>query len=403
VLVLGLQTFHDMNGRRRRPHERIKRWPSSVAERATRLKGRDRISFEVRSQVFRDMLGEFEVLAESDCETLNAHEAAIFLEHGVRVGDPAFDDGPTVIFTTQPYCGDDRYYLVDIKALNVNTRAVKVLHTSRNLANGGTLGMDGRLYFCFQGAKVADSISDGDGEFHLRAGISSVDPRDWESSWRVEVDAWQNRVFNSPNDVVMTRSGSLFFTDPSYAAAQQYAPPAQLGDWVWRFDPRDKCVSVVADNFSRPNGLALSPDESTLYVTDTGFTVGDGTTDVSKPRSVYAFDLLCEESATGTTRQILANRRLLYVSDSGVPDGLKVDARGFLYAGCADGVHVVDPATGCLLGKILIAGDDGGAANLCFGRGASFASTLFVLAESAIVALHFRNTHGAPVGREAPP
>mmetsp|Transcript_20912 Transcript_20912/g.67370 ORF Transcript_20912/g.67370 Transcript_20912/m.67370 type:complete len:178 (-) Transcript_20912:162-695(-) len=162
--------------------------------------------------------------------------------------------------------------------------------------------------------------------------------------------------------------------------------------------------SVVADNFSRPNGIAFSPDETQLYVTDTGFVVGDGTSDRSKPRSVYAFDVVHETTTKPNvgTKQLLANRRLLYVADQGVPDGIKVDVRGFIYTGCADGVHVVDPKTGCLQGKILIKGNDGGAANLCFGRGPKFERTLFILAEAAIVAVHFQDpdSRGAVFGAE---
>jgi len=181
---------------------------------------------------------KFEVLIEDDCEALNAHEAAIFLEFGCTVGDPSFDGRPTLVYTTQPYLDDDDggAYYVDVRGLLVESqsRALKTLHTSRNLANGGTLGIDGRLYFCFQGAKL------GTKEAHP-AGVSSVDPHNWDD-WRVEVETWQQRPFNSPNDIVQSQTtGSFFFTDPCYAAAQGFAPPALLGDWVWRLDP-DGCA-----------------------------------------------------------------------------------------------------------------------------------------------------------------
>ena len=384
-----------MNGRRLRPHEKIQTWQSGLNGVAKR--GRERVGVETRTEAFERLVWSdpenFEILIEGECEDVNAHEAAIFLADGVQTGDDEFDGRPVLIFTTQPYCSKkDRYYCVDIKGLCLETRRLKVLHTSRNLANGGCLGRDGRLYFCFQGAKVeAKDLSEE--MLHHPAGISSVDPKDWDD-WRIVVDGWgpDGRPFNSPNDVVMSASsGSLFFTDPSYAAQQGYAPPAALGDWVWRYDFSDKSVSVIADNFSRPNGVAFSPDEKTFYVTDTGYVVGDGTVDPSKPRSIYAFDVVTKLSVSSTTKQILTNRCLLYVADNGVPDGIKVDQNGFIYTGCADGVHVIDPNTGCLLGKIIIKGNDGGAANLSFGApGSKYQNTLFILAEAAIIAVHLK-------------
>ena len=394
-----------MNSRRAVPHERVKAL-GSMPE-ASPKSGRDRVGFEFCSDEFKRMIcGEeenldplYEIVVEADCFNLNAHEAAVFLEHGVETGDESFDNRPTLLFTTQPFFEEEEGrggYAVAIKGVTLDTLKTKTLHRSRNLANGGTLGMDGRLYFCFQGAKV-ESESSEIKMFQHPAGVSSVDPKDW-SDWRVEVDGWGPNLvsFNSPNDVVISRkSGSVFFTDPSYAAAQGYGPPAALGDWVWRYDPWDNTVSVVADNFSKPNGLCFSPDESKIYVTDTGYVVGDGTQDRRLPRTIYVFDVEHKK------KQLLTNRRLLYVADSGVPDGIKVDSNGIIYTGCADGVHVVHPDTGALLGKVLIIGNDGGAANLCFGRG-KYSNTLYILAEAAIVALTFQdnNTYGAQVGHE---
>ena len=161
-----------------------------------------------------------------------------------------------------------------------------------------------------------------------------------------------------------------------------------MGNWVWRFDPKTRQCKPVADQFHRPNGLVFSPDETILYVTDTGKLTGSAV-DFLAPRSIYAFDV------KGRT---LSNRRLLYVSDNGIPDGLKVDATGRIYTGCADGVHVISPE-GDLLGKILIQGCDGGVANLCFGHGKQHCSTLFMLAEGAVISIEL-NTIGQPVGVE---
>ena len=76
--------------------------------------------------------------------------------------------------------------------------------------------------------------------------------------------------FNSPNDVVAASDGSIWFTDPSYGHLQGFKPEPMVGDFVYRYDPASEQVTVVADSFDKPNGLAFSPDERVLYVTDSG-------------------------------------------------------------------------------------------------------------------------------------
>ena len=93
---------------------------------------------------------------------------------------------------------------------------------------------------------------------------------------------------------------------------------------MWRHDPATGATAVVADGFARPNGICFSPDESVVYVTDTGHATGDGgdrALDPAGPRSVYAFDVAADGAH-------LERRRLLYVADAGVPDGIKVDRAG---------------------------------------------------------------------------
>lgn len=149
-------------------------------------------------------------------------------------------------------------------------------------------------------------------------------------------------------------------------------------------------MHALDHDFIKPNGCQLSPDERTLYVSDTGYFDGEGGHDESRPRCIYAFDLemvdrgpdspaadeavglgrsgeceFCAREGHGCSLSA-RNRRQIYELDEhdhGIPDGLKCDEEGRLYAGCADGVHVLSPA-GELLGKLLV---DGGVANLCFG------------------------------------
>ena len=95
-----------------------------------------------------------------------------------------------------------------------------------------------------------------------------------------------------PNDVVVKRDGTVWFTDPSYGHLQGFRPAPALGDEVYRFDPASRSVALVADGFDKPNGLAFSPDERTLYVGDSGANHEPGDYDPDRPRHVLAFDVL---------------------------------------------------------------------------------------------------------------
>ena len=100
------------------------------------------------------------------------------------------------------------------------------------------------------------------------------------------LDNFHGRHFNSLNDVVVHTDGSIWFTDPIYGFEQGFRPEPQLRAQVYRFDPVSGDVRVVADGFGRPNGICFSPDEQTLYVTDTDWIHGDGTTDEGRARTM---------------------------------------------------------------------------------------------------------------------
>ena len=134
----------------------------------------------------------------------------------------------------------------------------------------------------------------------------------------------------------------------------------QLGNWFWRFDPATNSTAPVADGFLKPNGVVFSPDFKTAYVSDTGAADGEPGSDPSSERAatgLYAFDVVLDAGGLPT----LCNRRLFGVCASGVPDGLKVDEHGNLYAGVPGGVDVFSPS-GQLLGSIAV----GPVSNLAF-------------------------------------
>ena len=184
---------------------------------------------------------------------------------------------------------------------------------------------------------------------------------------------------NSPNDVVVKSDGSLWFTDPSYGIDSDYegdAAPREIGACrVYRIDAGSGAIAVVASDFVQPNGLAFSPDESLLYIVDTGATHrADG------PHHVRRFKV----GADGT----LAGGEVFATCPVGLYDGLRVDVHGNLWLSAGDGVHCHAP-DGTLLGKILIPET---VANVCFG-GAKL-NRLFICGTTSLYAVYL-NTRGA--------
>ncbi|OMP84410.1 Gluconolactonase [Diplodia seriata] len=225
------------------------------------------------------------------------------------------------------------------------------------MANGGVNYKDGIL-LCSQGSSTQPAAL---------YSMSLTQPH----TFTAVLDSFHGRAFNSLNDVVVHSDGSIWFTDPIYGYEQGYRPRPQLPNQVYRYDPHTSSIRAVADGFGRPNGICFSPDERIVYVTDTDRVHGDGTTDDTRPSSIYAFDV-----AYYSGQPFLTNRRLFAFADAGVPDGIKVDLDGNVFSGCGDGVNVWSPG-GILLGRIKV---DGGVANFCFGR----SGELFLLNEQRL-------------------
>jgi gluconolactonase len=176
----------------------------------------------------------------------------------------------------------------------------------------------------------------------------------------VVVDSFDGKKFNSPNDIVVKRDGTFWFTDPDYGLGKRQREMA--GKFVFRFDPRSKQVTAVATDFDEPNGLCFSPDEKILYVADSG-----------APRHIRALDV----RADGT----LTNSRVFCKIDVGVPDGIRCDKKGRVWSSAGDGVQIFMP-NGTLIGKILLPET---AANLCFGG--NDRPTLFITATTSLYAV----------------
>ena len=152
----------------------------------------------------------------------------------------------------------------------------------------------------------------------------------------IVVDRYQGRRLNSPNDVVVKRDGSIWFTDPPYGIVSDregHRADSELGDcYVFRFDPASGALRIASDFVEEPNGLAFSPDETVLYVSDTSAALR---TDGSGHHHIVAFDVLGGED--------LANPRVFAVVAPGLADGFRVDIHGFVYTSSEDSVQVYHP------------------------------------------------------------
>jgi gluconolactonase len=188
----------------------------------------------------------------------------------------------------------------------------------------------------------------------------------------------EGKRLSSPNDVVVKSDGSIWFTDPSYGIDSDYEGDAAQGEIgaqrVYRIDPGNGAIGVVADDFVQPNGLAFSPDESLLYIVDTGAThQPDG------PHHVRRFSV----NADGT----LGGGAVFAVCPVGLYDGLRVDGHGNLWLSAGDGVHCHAP-DGSLLGKVRIPET---VANLCFGGAKR--NRMFICGTTSLYAVYL-NTRG---------
>ncbi len=261
--------------------------------------------------------------------------------------------------------GDGRYLLWSdipnnrIMRWDEETGAVSVFRKPSNMANGNTRDRQGRLVSCeHRGRRV--TRTEYDGEITVLA------------------DRFDGKQLNSPNDVVVKSDDSIWFTDPAYGIINNYngsVDKKELPMNVYRLDKTGK-LSVVAGDVNRPDGLAFSPDEKTLYIIEDG----------GSPPVIRAYDVVDD----GTR---IANGREFIRMDKGAGDGLRLDVDGNLWCGWQggdglDGVMIFNPA-GQPIGHIDLPER---CANVCFGGYRK--SRLFMVASRSLYAL-WVNTSGA--------
>ena len=311
----------------------------------------------------------------------------VFTAHPVRVVETDAHEGPVYVpcedalyFTTLPRTGvvpASDSPRVAIKRLQLDgdrfplsRERIGVVLPDANVANGMALDLEGRLVVCEQGTRSQ------------HAAVTRVDPA--TGAREIVVDSCRGLRLNSPNDVVVKSDGTIWFTDPSYGHLQGFRPEPEVGDRVYRYDPRDGALSVAADSFDKPNGLAFSPGETVLYVGDSGANHEPGSYDPARPHRVRAFDVVHGRR--------LENERPFCDITPGFPDGIKVDAAGRVFVSSFSGVQVFDPS-GSPVGEIELPG----AVNFTFGG--PDRNVLFITADDAIWAAHVQAT-GPPTPKE---
>lgn len=188
---------------------------------------------------------------------------------------------------------------------------------------------------------------------------------------QIVVDSYQGRRLNSPNDVVVKRDGSIWFTDPPYGIASNHEghqAESELGaNYVFCYDPHSGVLTAVTDFVEEPNGLAFTPDESQLYVSDTSAAMRK---DGSGNHHIVRFDLVNGRS--------LANPVIFAVIEPGLSDGFRLDDRGWVFTSSGDGVQVYHPDGTCLA-KITVPEKVG---NLTFGG--TQRNELFICASTSL-------------------
>jgi gluconolactonase len=193
---------------------------------------------------------------------------------------------------------------------------VSVFRQPAGNTNGHTLDTEGRLVSCEHGNR-------------------RVTRTEHHGAITVLASEYDGKRLNSPNDVVVKRDGSVWFTDPAYGIDSDYegykGPIETGGCHVYRIGT-DGVLTRVADDFNRPNGLAFSPDESLLYISDSE----EGT------MRVFSVD---GDKLTGGD--------LFAEAGHGIFDGFRLDTEGRIWTSAGDGVHVYHP-DGTLLGKLHV-------------------------------------------------
>jgi gluconolactonase len=237
--------------------------------------------------------------------------------------------------------------------------SVSVFETPCGHQNGHTLDHQGRVLACEHGGRCVSRV-------------------EFDGQRRVLVDHFEGKRLNSPNDVVQKSDGSIWFSDPTYGIDSQYeghAAESEIGaSNVYRFEPETGALTAVVTDLLKPNGLAFSPDESLLYVADTG-----ATHVATHPHQIVAYSV-ADDGLTVRRRDVFAT------VEDGLYDGFRVDRDGNVWTSAGSAVLIYAPDR-ALIGRIPLPEI---VSNLCFGGAKR--NRLYITATTSLYAV-FLNAH----------
>lgn len=223
-------------------------------------------------------------------------------------------------------------------------------YSSEPGSNGLNLNSNGELISCEHGDRRVSVLTRGGGK-------------------RTLADNFEGKRFNSPNDCTLDKAGNIYFTDPPYGLPKGPAD-TETREIAWhgiyKVTPSGK-VSLMSKEMTFPNGLTLSPDQKTLYVAQ------------SDPKAAIWKAFPIQADGTLGTSRVLADATAMVASHRGLPDGMKTDNAGHIWATGPGGVHVMTPE-----GKLLARIDTKMACgNCCFGG--EDGSWLYVCSDAFLV------------------
>jgi gluconolactonase len=223
------------------------------------------------------------------------------------------DDGGYLIFSDIPGNELKRWDPAD---------GVQTFRAPSNNANGNTLDLEGRLLTAQHDGHLTRTEANGT--------VVTLAER------------YNGAHLSSPNDVVVKSDGTIWFTDPDYGLGEREQETP--GNYVYRFDPALTDLRAVVTDMVRPNGLCFSPDETRLYVADSG-----------GPGHIRSFDVGADGAVSGGN--------VFAAIDPGAPDGIRCDERENVWSSSGDGAQIFG-SDGGLIARILLPES---AANLAFG------------------------------------
>ena len=270
---------------------------------------------------------------------------------------PVYVPGLNAIIYSLPHQG-----IYEQQIINLNNTPPTIANYTTTppvyAVNGGKL-YQGEIYWASEASFPFPNPSNGS-TVHQTPGIYQLDPYTGEAV--TLVNNYFGTLLNSPNDLFIDSSGDIFFTDSWYGYAINVTTYPVHSPATYRFRPLTGALSIVEDTLGQPNGIGISPDGKTMYITDTGVTKFRGAPEDVLPRytynphggkSVYAFDI--NYAPPGN---YLTNKRPIWLAETFADDGFHVSREGYLLGAAGNGVDVLSE-----WGELIIRIEVGGAIN----------------------------------------